>query len=301
MNQKPLQPLNFVFTSLTLCALTVPLLSIHNWEDQAVAAPAVVKSEAEVNGALSRYQMALDQLALGDVTAARVIAEDARKRLGDTPEINLLLGYLLQREGRIDEAQARLNSIASSSALANRFAAQLGSDPKNTLPPMSTTKAENDAVTYISGTPTRIGQSNKNLAALEQAMIRLVNAERTKAGLGTLIYDATLADVARAHSVDMRDRDYFAHEAKTAALREPIDRYRAVFKKTPAVIAENVYRSWGSPRQLNQADIQTAHDALMNSSGHRANILIKNVTRIGIGIIVNPNGDLWVTQMFART
>jgi uncharacterized protein YkwD len=261
-------------------------------------------SEAGEAAALLRYQLALDQLALGNLAEARVIAEEARRRGGDTPEVNMLLGYLLQREGRDAEARERLSSVAATSGLAARFAAQIG-----TTAVPATARATGQAVSgtdtaniqYIAGTPTRIGQSDKSLAALEQTMLGMVNAERAKAGLGTLVWDANLADTARAHSVDMRDRNYFAHESPTTALRDPIDRYRAVFKATPAVVAENVYRSWGSPRRIGQAEVVAAHSSLMNSPGHRSNILMARVTRIGIGIITNSNGDIWVTQMFART
>jgi uncharacterized protein YkwD len=261
---------------------------------------------------LLRYQLALDQLAQGNVTAARIIAEEARRRSGDTPEVNLLLAYLLEREGRLTEALNHLSSVATRSRLATRYAAQFGTWPaargstaqtttiSERIAASTVSTASND-VLYVAGTPARIGQSDKNMASLEQAMARLVNAERAKAGLNVLTFEATLAATARAHSVDMRDRNYFAHEAKTDALREPLDRYRAVFKTTPSIVAENIYRSWGSPRRISQADIQTAHNALMNSPGHRSNILLARVTRIGIGIVTNANGDIWVTQMFART
>jgi uncharacterized protein YkwD len=290
-------------------------------------APATAaRTAADDDAALLRYQLALDQLAQGNVTAARVIAEESRRRSGDTPEINLLLAYLLEREGRPDAARNHLNTVATRSRLAARYASQLSAEPNSTrtntaqpggtrsstsaLPqvserpaaatPVSAAATSSDEL-YIAGTPARVGQNDKNLAAFEQAMARLVNAERTKAGLNVLAFDATLAATARAHSVDMRDRAYFAHESKTPTLREPLDRYRAVFKTTPSIVAENIYRSWGSPRRINQADIQTAHDALMNSPGHRSNILLGRITRIGIGIVTNANGDIWVTQMFART
>ena len=49
-----------------------------------------------------------------------------------------------------------------------------------------------------------------------------------------------------------------------------------------------------------ESDAQAAHAALMKPPGHRSNILLPGVTRIGIGIMANATGDLWVTQMFAR-
>ncbi|MBV9864319.1 MAG: hypothetical protein JO316_03105 [Abitibacteriaceae bacterium] len=147
---------------------------------------------------------------------------------------------------------------------------------------------------------TRLPQTNQSLARLEYVMTQMVNAERAKVHLNALVFDSKLANVARAHSAEMRDRDYFAHQSPTPALRDPLDRYRAFFGTTPLIIAENIYRVWGSPHTPSENDIKTAHSALMNSPGHRENILRRGVTRIGIGIITNRNGDIWLTQMFSE-
>ena len=45
----------------------------------------------------------------------------------------------------------------------------------------------------------------------EGQVLSLVNAERAAAGCGALVADTGLASVARAHSADMRDRDFFSH------------------------------------------------------------------------------------------
>ena len=150
-------------------------------------------------------------------------------------------------------------------------------------------------------TPVRVAQNNAQLAMLEKQMAQMVNAARKTAKLPPLVWDEKLAQVARAHSAEMRDKNYFAHESPTASLRDPQDRYRAAFGETPAVVAENVYRAWSSaPQKITLKTIQTAHTALMNSPHHRENILESRVQRIGIGFIVNKNGDIWITQMFSR-
>jgi uncharacterized protein YkwD len=83
-------------------------------------------------------------------------------------------------------------------------------------------------------------------------------------------------------------------------LREPLDRYKAGIGKTPRLVAENVFRAWGSRSFLNDSDIRDAHKSLMNSPGHRSNILVDGATRMGIGIVANSTGDIWITQLFAR-
>ncbi len=293
------------------------------------------RASARANAALFRYQQALDLLSSGEVSQARALLETARKQLGDTPEINLLLAYLLQREGRADSARNRLQSVSSRSMLASAYIAQLEREAPLSIGDTTTdgddqgdTSANRDENTQdmddeqaagdnglqqaaasatnpagnlvIGGTIASFKQNNKNLAILERSLLRRVNAERTRRNLIALTWDEKLAAISRAHSLDMRDKKYFAHESPNASLREPLDRYRAVFGRRPRIIAENVFRSWGSPRTLGEAEIEAAHDALMKSPGHRSNILLAGVTHIGIGIISNTNGDLWVTEMFSK-
>ena len=131
-------------------------------------------------------------------------------------------------------------------------------------------------------------------------MMDMVNTERAKANLGTLQWNSDLADVARAHAAEMRDKNYFSHESPTPGLVTHLDRYRAAGHDSPRVIAENIFRAWGSPKQVALSDIQSGHEALMQSPGHRANILYRDVTQIGIGIATNTKGDIWITQMFLR-
>lgn len=150
-------------------------------------------------------------------------------------------------------------------------------------------------------TPVRIAQNDAQLANLEKQMAQMVNAARRNANLSPLTFDENLSQVARAHSLEMRDKKYFAHESPMPNLRDPLDRYRAAFGQTPAMVAENVYRAWSSaPQKVTLKSIQAAHASLMNSPHHRENILRDGVQRLGIGVVVNQNGDIWVTQMFSR-
>ncbi len=146
----------------------------------------------------------------------------------------------------------------------------------------------------------RLQQSDARLAKLENLLFGYVNAEREKAGLKPLVMDSNLSEVARAHSGEMRDKNYFAHESPTESLKSPLDRYRLGIGSTPRLVAENIFRAWGNRREIAEKDALQAHNSLMNSPGHRANILRSSPTRIGIGFAANENGDFWVTQMFAK-
>jgi len=248
--------------------------------------------------ALTRLRLALDTLSAGNSLAARVLAEDGVQKYGDYPELSFLLAYLLQGENRNAEAVAALEHSDAPSSLAKQYSSLL----KNQTPQPEEV-AQNDSTT--NATATRLPQSDARLGAFEATMVKLVNEERRKLGLSSLATDSQLSDIARAHSAEMRDKNYFLHDSPTPALREPMDRYRAVVKDTPRIVAENIYRvySYGSAdarRSVSEADVRAGHDALMKSPGHRANILEPRITRLGIGIVANAKGDMWITQMFAK-
>jgi uncharacterized protein YkwD len=121
---------------------------------------------------------------------------------------------------------------------------------------------------------------------LEAKMLELVNEERSKEGLPALKADPELAVVARAHSRDMFARGYFAHltpEGKT-----PSDRANAA-KVKYQVVGENL--------ALGQT-LSICHNGLMNSPGHRANILQTAYGRVGIGILDGGIYGLMITQNF---
>lgn len=248
---------------------------------------------------LRRYQNALDQIAQGRFLEARALLQAGIKSYGDAPELNLLLGYLLEREGRLSEAREVLLRVANQSPAAATYAAQL--EGKREVPvrevPIET---PTDPVEPAGDDTARLETTDQRLAKLERTMAQMVNAERAKANLSPLEFNDELASVGRAHAAEMRDLNYFAHESPTRNLAAPLDRYRAVFGRTPRIVAENIYRAWGTQHQLSLDDILAGHRALMNSPGHRANILMPGLTRIGIGIVVNANGDIWLTQMFDK-
>jgi uncharacterized protein YkwD len=131
-------------------------------------------------------------------------------------------------------------------------------------------------------------QDSRPQAALEARMLELVNRERAEAGLKPLAMDAELTRVARRHSADMLARGYFSHgspEGKTA-----FDRIRA--ERIPFLIAgENLAYA---------PTLAIAHNGLMHSPGHRANILRPQFGRVGIGIMDAGARGIMVTQNFSN-
>ena len=133
--------------------------------------------------------------------------------------------------------------------------------------------------------PYKVGNSRPR-PELEARMLELINKERMARGLRPLAPDPELTAVARKHSADMFARGYFAHD--TPEGRSPFDRMRQ--DKVDFIAAgENLALA---------PTVPVAHSGLMNSPGHRANILGKDFGRVGIGIMEGGMRGLMVTQNF---
>ena len=119
----------------------------------------------------------------------------------------------------------------------------------------------------------------------EQSMLDLVNQERTSRGLVPLTIDEPLRDVARAHADDMFARGYFAHNTPEGV--DPFERMRA---------AGIVFGLAGENLAL-APTLDMAHNGLMNSPGHRANILRPEFRKVGIGVLDGGiYGKMWVQE-----
>ncbi|MBI2843664.1 MAG: hypothetical protein HYX78_09720 [Armatimonadetes bacterium] len=127
----------------------------------------------------------------------------------------------------------------------------------------------------------------------EQRFIDLVNYERLSRGLRMLSVDPLLVEVSRKHSQEMTERDYFDHLSPTPGLRTALDRYLASVAQRPtwAYLGENLF-------YCSIVDVNRGHTCLMESPGHRANILNPKFERIGVGVCKDEDGEFWVTEMF---
>jgi uncharacterized protein YkwD len=121
---------------------------------------------------------------------------------------------------------------------------------------------------------------------LETKMLALVNEERRKVGLQPLQADMELRKVALAHSADMFERGYFAH--LTPEGKDPFDRMRDAHIRF-FLAGENLALAQTLP---------IAHEGLMNSKGHRENILRTGFGRVGIGILDGGYYGLMISQEF---
>jgi len=120
-----------------------------------------------------------------------------------------------------------------------------------------------DTTPHDSGDPGRV----------DTDLFALLNQARAERGLPALTLHEGLSQVAEAHSRDMVDHDFVGHDSPTTG--GAVDRVAAAGFRSGLVL-ENIGRGYGA------ADI---HTGLMQSPGHRANILNPDVTHVGIGVV----------------
>lgn len=135
------------------------------------------------------------------------------------------------------------------------------------------------------------GSNNVKEVETNQALevLRLVNAERQKQGLKELALNHTLNGIATKKAEDMRDNNYFSHQSA---------RYGSPFEMLQQFGVK--YSSAGENIAAGQKTSQDVMNDWMNSSGHRANILNKEYTELGVGYVEGGTyGTYWV-QLFVK-
>jgi uncharacterized protein YkwD len=188
-------------------------------------------------------------------------------------------------------AQAQTPSAAVSSSPASTTCPTVKPTPKPTPKPARKAIPRKTAASSArpKASPAATAAPATGVKALENKMIALVNKERAKAGLRALKYDSSLRAGALHHSQDMSSHNYFNHTSPTYG--SFVNRLKAAGVRYVSA-GENI-AMFGS--------VENAHAALMKSSGHKANILGKKYSRIGIGIVYNSSKHLYyITQWFAN-
>ena len=122
----------------------------------------------------------------------------------------------------------------------------------------------------------------------EQKLLNLINEDRAKNGLPALTLDPELSKLAQLKSDDMNSNNYFAHESPTyGTAGQMLDSFNYNYQG----VGENI---------AHHSNVEKAEAAFMSSDGHRHNILGSQWDKVGIGISVDQNGYVYVTELFAR-
>jgi len=119
----------------------------------------------------------------------------------------------------------------------------------------------------------------------EQKMLILVNQERANSGRGPLSMDPLLQNVAREHAADMLTRGYFSHYTPEGL--SPFDR----------MTKENINYTSAGENLAFSPNVNLAMQGLMNSPGHRENILHPQFHKAGIGVLdAGIYGEMFVQE-----
>ena len=146
-------------------------------------------------------------------------------------------------------------------------------------------------LSILSSSASKLGIGERNVTIIEQTIISEVNRERNLNSLHSLREDKSLSRLARGHSQDMINRDFYSHinpdgeDPTDRAIRQGISVYHGMYYG----IAENIAAIYlGNDADCASYDETELGKCLvtkwMNSAGHRSNILNSGYSIIGVGV-----------------
>lgn len=155
---------------------------------------------------------------------------------------------------------------------------------------------ENDTVTAIQiisdslekQKPALYGDTSEDLRdGFEFQLFDLTNAARVHHKVPPVRWESTIRETAYKHSLDMADHDYFSHT--NLAGQSPFDRM---------TLDDINYTVAGENLAYGQSSSIFAHEGLMNSMGHRKNLLKSDFTLLGVGVAFNDENQPYYTENF---
>jgi len=127
--------------------------------------------------------------------------------------------------------------------------------------------------------------------ANETRIFSLINRERSRTGLGQLGWDDRLADLARRYSEKMAREHFFEHidgDGNDVVARARQSRIRGWTR-----IGENLF-TCSPTNDLVNLSVR----GWMRSPSHRENLLDPDWRDTGIGIAVDREGQIYITEIF---
>jgi len=174
-----------------------------------------------------------------------------------------------------------------------------GATPSPTVPPVETAVAQLVATPTAAATnepapastvqslPASISQPSElaREPAKARGLLDAMNDARRAEGLAPLDWDAALEEVAYARAANLVEHGYFDHyapdgESAFSELAARGIRYR--------LAGENLARN----NYAENKTVAAAFDGLMNSAGHRANILEERFSSVGVATV--KAGKMWI-------
>lgn len=124
-------------------------------------------------------------------------------------------------------------------------------------------------------------------AADARALFNNVNTARAQRGLPPLAWDDRLSAIALNLAEQMAERRYFGHTSPDGVTFQ--DRLRS-FNYRYSFAAENIALD---------SDVEHAHEALLNSPGHYANIMDPHPHKLGVAALSAGEGQTFYVEDFS--
>lgn len=161
--------------------------------------------------------------------------------------------------------------------------------------PVSTRPPSGSGGSSGSGSP---APAPSGASQLEQQLFNLINQDRAAQGLYPYVLNGTLSAGARQHSVVMSSSCGMSHQCPG----EPDPCTRVTNEGISwTSCGENIGNS--SPNPTNWAAVQGIEQDMLNEQppddGHRRNLLSSSFHRVGVGIVIDAKGIVWITEDFA--
>lgn len=131
------------------------------------------------------------------------------------------------------------------------------------------------------------------VAALERDAFQMINAERSRAGMTVLKWNDNIAGVARLHSTNMAEYNFFSHKGLDGLMVD--GRAELLHVGAWSAIGENIafMKGFDDPAAA-------AVRNWLQSPAHKKNLLSADWSESGIGLAVTPDGKYYFTQVFIR-
>jgi|GEM_PF-1967627 len=124
----------------------------------------------------------------------------------------------------------------------------------------------------------------------EQLMVELMSQARAAEGVDSLTHSPQWATIARKHSKDMIDNNYFSHTSLSGTT--PYDRMIS------GGMSKSELRTWGENISYGHYNVIYAHEGFMNSKGHRDNLLQPAYKNAIVGLEYSSNKSPYFTINF---
>jgi uncharacterized protein YkwD len=214
----------------------------------------------------------------------------ARHALSAAALSALVLGGLAVCDG-FDLAAVRAAARPTASiadAASTREIPARGATPPTSPAPLAARPIPAAALKTTTPQPTASLAAKAADTSVAAQVVKLVNAERKKAGCKSVTIDARLTAAAAGHAKDMAAANYFSHTSKDG--RTFVDRIEA--------------QGYAKPRSENiaagQPTVSAVMGAWMKSAGHRANILDCSATQMGAASANGGSYGIYWVQDFGR-